>query len=126
MMNFLEKIKKHKKVLALSTGLAAGLLNGLFGSGGGVAAVPLLGMTGLEQKRCHASSVALILGLSIVSTVSYSLGKTLDFGISMRYIPFGIIGAVVGATALRKIDNDLLRRIFGVIIIVSAIRTLVM
>ena len=39
-------------------------------------------------------------------------------------LPAGILGASVGATALKKIDNDVLRRIFGVLLIWSGGRIL--
>ena len=103
-------------------GAICGLLNGLFGSGGGVAAVPLLESSNLEPKKSHATSVALIFLLSIATTVSYLLGDKLDFGLSLQYIPYGIIGAVIGAVLLKKIPNSLLRRIFGGVMLFAALR----
>lgn len=106
-------------------GIICGLLNGLFGSGGGVAAVPLLETSDLEPKESHATSVALIFILSLATTVSYFLADNLDFSLAWSYIPYGVIGAVIGAVLLKKIPNSLLRRIFGGIILVSALRILV-
>lgn len=59
--------------------LLCGFLNGFFGSGGGVAAVPVLeheqrgaGNTPAESvRRAHANSVAVIFVLSAVAAVSY-------------------------------------------------------
>lgn len=106
-------------------GIICGLLNGLFGSGGGVAAVPLLESSDLEPKESHATSVALIFMLSLATTVSYFFAGNLDFSLAWSYIPYGVIGAVIGAVLLKKIPNSLLRRIFGGIILVSALRILV-
>lgn len=106
-------------------GLICGLLNGMFGSGGGVAAVPMLEGTGIEAKKSHATSVALIFVLSLATTLSYLLGDKLDFGLALQYIPYGVIGAVVGAVLLKKMPNSLLRRVFGVIILIAAVRILV-
>ena len=103
-------------------GAICGLLNGLFGSGGGVAAVPMLEAAELEPKKSHATSVALIFLLSIATTISYLLGDKLDLGLAWQYIPYGIIGAVVGAVLLKKIPNSLLRRIFGGVILFAALR----
>ncbi|MCL2036246.1 MAG: sulfite exporter TauE/SafE family protein [Oscillospiraceae bacterium] len=104
----------------LLTGITAGLLNGLFGSGGGVVAVPLLERCGLEQKRCHATSVVLIFFLSLVSTVMYALSGKLQVSTALGFIPAGLAGAVLGSLILKKINNTLLRRIFGIIILISA------
>lgn len=106
-------------------GLICGLLNGMFGSGGGVAAVPMLEGTGIEAKKSHATSVALIFVLSLATTISYLLGDKLDFEMALQYIPYGVIGAVVGAVLLKKMPNSLLRRVFGVIILIAAVRILV-
>lgn len=109
----------------LFMGVICGLLNGLFGSGGGVAAVPLLESAKLEPKESHATSVALIFVLSLATTISYFLGDKLDFGMARSYIPYGLIGSAAGAVLLKKIPNSLLRRIFGVIILFAAFRILV-
>lgn len=109
----------------LFMGVICGLLNGLFGSGGGVAAVPLLEAAKLEPKESHATSVALIFVLSLATTISYFLGDKLDFGMAWSYIPYGLAGAAAGAVMLKKIPNSLLRRIFGVIILFAAFRILV-
>ncbi|MBD5114447.1 MAG: sulfite exporter TauE/SafE family protein [Ruminococcaceae bacterium] len=106
-------------------GVICGLLNGLFGSGGGVAAVPMLEAAKLEAKESHATSVALIFVLSLATTISYFLGDKLDFTMAWSYIPYGLVGAIAGAVLLKKIPNSLLRRIFGVIILFAAFRILV-
>ena len=115
-MNIMNGMKK------IFMGAICGLLNGLFGSGGGVAAVPMLEAAELEPKKSHATSVALIFLLSTATTVSYLLGDKLDFGLAWQYIPYGIIGAVIGAVLLKKIPNSLLRRIFGGVILFAAFR----
>lgn len=113
-----------KKAINFILGAVTGFLNGLFGSGGGVVAVPCLEKSGAEPKKAHATSVALIFGLSVITAVAYLLGGRLDFGLAWRFIPYGLIGAVIGTFLLKKIPNSLLRRIFGIIIIAGAVRIL--
>lgn len=105
----------------LFLGIICGILNGLFGSGGGVAAVPLLENAGIEPRKSHATSVALIFALSLVTTVTYLMAGNLDFAAGMEYIPYGLAGAFVGGLLLKKLPNDVLRRLFGVIILISAL-----
>lgn len=106
-------------------GLICGLLNGMFGSGGGIAAVPLLEGAGLEAKKSHATSVALIFVLSLATTLSYLLGDKLDFELAWQYAPYGVVGAAAGAVLLKKMPNSLLRRVFGAVILAAAVRILV-
>ncbi|MBO5266390.1 MAG: sulfite exporter TauE/SafE family protein [Ruminiclostridium sp.] len=111
-----------RNVKSLFIGGISGILNGLFGSGGGIAAVPLLESTGIEPKKSHATSVALIFCLSIAATIGYYIGGNLNFRAALSYIPSGLLGAAVGATLLKKADNGILRRIFGGVMIISGIR----
>ena len=112
--------EKKKKWYYALLGLTAGILNGLFGAGGGVAVVPMLEKAGIEPKKAHATSISIILPLSILSGVFYLLSGHIRLGQALSYVPLGLAGALLGAYLLKKISNDLLRRIFGVIIIVSA------
>ena len=117
----MEKIKKGKKMATALIGIAIGFLNGIFGSGGGMVAVPFLKANGLEVKKAHATSIAVIFFLSLL----LYMGKTqLAFIDWIFYIPGGIAGGLLGAWLLPKIPQTLLRRIFGALIIFSAIRLL--
>ena len=124
-LNFADISEKHmkKKTNFLFGGLC-GFLNGLFGSGGGTIAVPCLEKSGLEAKKAHASSVALIFILSVITAVIYFIQGKIDFSLAFDFVPWGLIGAAAGSVLLKKIPNSLLRRIFGIIIMISAIRIL--
>lgn len=106
------------------TGFVCGILNGLFGSGGGLVAVPMLEKNGIEPKSAHATSVAIIFFLSVISTVVYAVQGNLNLSSALTFIPFGLAGAFVGGITLKRISNSLLRRIFGIIILISAVRML--
>lgn len=118
----MEKSWKQSKWFYGVLGAAAGFLNGLFGAGGGVAVVPLLEWSGLESKKAHATSIAVILPLCVFSALFYLRGITPPWQEALWYLPLGIVGAVLGAKFLQKVDNRLLRRIFGGIILASAVR----
>ena len=105
-------------------GLLCGGMNGFFGSGGGVIAVPVLERDGCSAQQAHASSVALIFVLSLVTTVSYWLNGGLAFGEAWKYVPWGLRGAVIGSLCLRRISSVWLHRVFGVVIIAGAVRSL--
>jgi len=104
-------------------GVLSGFLNGMFGSGGGLAAVPLLeSLLKAEPKKAHATSVSIILPLSLLSAFLYLKGGHLDFVEALKYVPFGVLGALVGAFALKKFSNKFLKKTFAVLLIFAAVR----
>lgn len=106
-------------------GIAVGLVNGVFGAGGGMLAVPLLKKSGLDQKSAHANAVAVILPITVISAILYIVKGKVDLSDSFTYIPTGLIGAVIATFALKKISNKWLRRIFGGFMIYAGIRLLI-
>lgn len=115
-------------------GMLCGVLNGLFGSGGGVAAVPILEHEQRKlqpelspadaMKHAHADSVALIFVLSITAAVCYMFSGGIDFATAFSYVPWGAGGALAGAFFLRRIRAVWLQRLFGALICAAAVRSL--
>ena len=116
--------ESFKKSYYYLLGSVTGICNGLFGSGGGIAAVPLLKKGGAPVKKAHATSLALTLPLSVVSAFFYAYERNFQWGDALPLIPFGLAGAALGGILMKKIPNTLLKRIFGVILIISGGRLL--
>ncbi len=111
-----------KKLIYIFFGFLIGFINSLLGAGGGMIAVPLLRKSNLTQNEAHASAVAVILPLTIISASMYlSKGYVLFFDV-FPFVAYGIAGAVVGALILKKVPSKLLKRIFGIFMIYVGIR----
>lgn len=115
-------IMKKKKIYFAAIGALAGIINGLLGAGGGIIAVPMLYKSGIETKKAHATSIALILPLSIVSSIFYIINGNVEIGSALSFIPAGLAGALIGAFLLKKISSVWLKRIFGAFMIFSGVR----
>ncbi|WP_425446049.1 sulfite exporter TauE/SafE family protein [Dethiothermospora halolimnae] len=116
--------KTHIKLLLI--GLVTGIINGLFGSGGGTIIVPaLVFILSLEQYKAHATAISIILPLSIVSTIIYLRSDIIDLSIALMITSGGIIGSILGAKFLNKIPSKILRKIFGIFMIIAAIRLVI-
>jgi len=113
-----------KKAKTAATGVLAGFLNGIFGSGGGVAAVPLFRKNGLDQKEAQATSLLLMFLLSAVSAGIYLSEGRISVPDAVPYIPGGILGGIAASVLFRKMKPDLLRKIFGGFVTFSAARML--
>lgn len=112
-------MKKKGKLFFSLLGLLTGFANGLFGSGGGIIAVPMLNSADIEQKKAHATSLALTLPLSVISMIFYTAKNSFDLYEALPLIPFGLIGAVIGSIFLKKIPVKPLKIIFGAFLIIA-------
>lgn len=113
-----------KKCFPAVTGILTGFINGLFGAGGGIIAIPLLKRCGLSQKECHATSLAVTMPLSVLSAFLYLRFAETEFKYALMFIPGGIFGALLGAFIMKKISPTALKRIFGAVVIFAAVKGL--
>ncbi len=111
----------------LLTGLAAGVLSGMFGVGGGIIIVPVLVLImGFSQHTANATSlIALLFPVGLLGVLEYYRGGK----IAPEHILFGVIialglvgGALLGAKIAISLTNEALRKIFAVFTGIVAIR----
>ncbi len=114
--------EKWKKV---AIGLVTGFANGLFGSGGGTIVVPAMErFLKVEEHKAHATAIAVILPLSLLSLGIYlwktGLGEV--WQIALWASVGGLVGGIVGAKLLGRISGIWLHRIFGAFMLAAAVR----
>lgn len=111
--NMQKDISTLKKIALVFIGVFIGAINGLFGAGGGMLLVPALTLVlGLEQKRAHATAIAIILPLCAVSSITYALRASFDWNIILPTVIGVTIGGIIGAMLLKKMSNGALTFIF--------------
>ena len=114
-------LKKHWKEILI--GFVTGILNGLFGAGGGSVVVPAMErFLGIDEKQSHATAILVILMMSAVSAVIYVRQGFFDLKLWMWVSIGGVLGGFVGAKLLKKIPKKWLKIGFGVVIVVTAVK----
>lgn len=104
-------------------GIITGFANGLFGSGGGTIVVSALEkFLDVKAHKAHATAILIILPLSILSAVIYIRGVEADFKTIFFVSAGGVLGGFLGARTLNKIPAKRLHKIFGLFMIVAAVR----
>ena len=113
--------KKYYKQIAI--GFGTGILNGLFGAGGGSVLVPLMEkFLDTEEHTAHATAIPVILLMSIVSSFLYLQKGFFNFKIWLWVSIGGLVGGMVGAKFLKKIPKKWLKIGFGAVICVTAVK----
>ena len=108
-------------------GIAAGLLSGMFGVGGGVIIVPsLVLLFGMSQQTASATSlIALLLPVGLLGVLEYYHSGQISTG----HIWIGLVialglfaGAFFGAKIAIGVSSETLRRMFAVFLVLVAFR----
>jgi len=107
----------------LLTGAICGIFNGLLGSGGGVVAVlSFRKFLGLDTHKSHATALAIMLPLTVISAIIYLFMYQTNFLTAMWITFGGVAGGIAGAKLLNKISAGWLHKIFGAVMIFAAVR----
>jgi uncharacterized protein len=110
----------------LLIGFITGLINGLFGSGGGTVLVPcLVFLMNIEDHKAHATAISIILPLSILSSIIYYQYNVVDIALTANVAIGSVLGGIVGSMLLNKLPVNILRKFFGVIMIIAAVRMVI-
>lgn len=116
------KIFNKKNGIALLFGFICGFINGFLGSGGGIIAVQSLQRLGVETKKSHATSLFVILPLTLVSGIIYFLSGYVDMKMGTYLVIAAGVGGIIGSIFLGKINPKALNLIFTLLIIISGVR----
>jgi uncharacterized protein len=102
-------------------GLTAGLLSGLVGIGGGIIMVPLLLFMGLSQHQAQGTSLAVLsVPVTLLAAINYYKQGYVDWKFAVVMAIFFIIGGYFGSKLAVHLDQKILKKIFGVILLIVA------
>lgn len=94
----------------LGVGLAAGLLSGLFGVGGGTVIVPMLVLIlGFDQKRAAGTSLAAIVPTATIGVVSYAVHGSVAWIPALILAVGAVVGAQLGTWLLARLPQNAIR-----------------
>ena len=115
---------KNKAIFKeISIGFVAGIISGLFAAGGGMIVVPaLVHIFKLEDAKARATSILAILPMVITSGIFYYTNNYINWDIGIKCAIGGIIGGIIGAKLLKKLSSKVLRILFIIFLIYTAIR----
>ncbi len=110
---------------AIAVGIAAGLLSGVFGVGGGIIIVPgLMWVASMEQRRAHGTSLAAVLPIAMFGVVTYVANDHVNVGAAVILTVGSVVGTLIGTAWLARAPKRLLSLLFAGLLVASAARLL--
>ncbi len=114
-------------LLIFSIGLAAGVLSGLLGIGGGAVLIPMLVFfLGLSQHLAQGISMVFIIPTAIAGLLQFRKDKLVDYHIAGYLAAGAIAGAMLSASFVHYIPADDLKKFFGLFVIFTGARMILM
>jgi len=123
-------LNKNNIILSVSS-VTSGILNGFAGTGGGIILyftlkfLNKLNDKNTDMKDIMATTVSVVIPMSIISSVIYMTKGKIIFQELLIYLPAALIGGITGAFLLDKIKFKIVKKLFAVMIIYAGIRMMV-
>ncbi|MFT6844208.1 MAG: putative membrane protein YfcA [Flavobacteriales bacterium] len=114
-------------IVLASIGITAGVLSGFIGIGGGVVIVPaLIYFLSMSQHEAQGTSIALMLPpIGILAAMNYYKAGTLNIKYALVVAATFIIGGYIGSKISLQLPAEVVKRVFGFIMLVVALKMLI-
>lgn len=113
-------------LIIILVGVAAGVLGGLVGVGGGIIIVPsLVYFIGFSQKTAQGTSLGLImLPVGILGVLMYYKQGHVDFRVVGILAVGFLLGSYLGSKIALSLPQDTVKKVFAVLMVIIAVKML--
>lgn len=111
-------------ILYIILGLVAGIFSGVFGIGGGTILIPaLVYLFGLTQHQAQGTTLAIMVPpIGLLAALRYYYSGNVKIGIA-GFVCLGfVIGGFLGAHLIQNLPDPLLKKLFGVFLLVISLK----
>ncbi|MDG4946866.1 sulfite exporter TauE/SafE family protein [Weeksellaceae bacterium KMM 9713] len=117
-------MKLEQILILVLIGIMAGFIGGMAGIGGGLVIVPLLIMfMGMSQHQAQGTSIGtLVIPIALLAAINYSKAGYINWKFVVFLALSFMVGSYFGSKLAISLDAKLLKRIFGTIMIIAAIK----
>ena len=113
-------------LIIVALGLLTGFMAGMLGIGGGIIVIPALAIIlGFTQQEAQGTSLAMMLPpVGIFAVINYYKAGHVDLRVAAILAIFFIVGSIFGSKLAVKIPQDVLKKVFGIFLVLVAIKML--
>ena len=110
--------------LFLLLGLITGILSGLIGIGGAIIIIPSMVLVfGMSQHMAQGTTLALMVPpIGLLAAWTYYKAGFVDFKVAALICLGFFVGGLIGARLVGDIPDLLLKRIFGFVLLLAALK----
>lgn len=109
----------------MAAGALTGAVNGIFGGGGGLIAVPLLsGVLGYDGKQAHATAIFIVAPVCAASAIVYIVNGYAAADVIIPTTVGTVVGGFFGAYSLSKFSSPAVDYIFIAVTLAAGVRML--
>lgn len=111
-------------IILIIVGILSGMLAGIFGVGGAIIVIPaLIFFLGMDQHDAQGTSLAFMLPpVGILATWNYWKEGHVNWKVALVLSLTFVIGAYLGSHISINLSDKLLRKLFGILMIVVAVK----
>ena len=111
-----ESIRRDVGIFAIAC--VCGVASGMFGIGGGVLLVPLLGLIfAFSQHRAQGTSlIALIPPTGLLAVMAYSKAGFVSWKLGLLLIPGVFLGGIAGGKVAEHLQPQRMRQVFALVL----------
>lgn len=108
-------------MLLFIIGIASGIISGM-GIGGGAILIPaLIIILGMEQHNAQGINLFYFIPTAIIALAVHIINKRIEFKTAAQIIITGLIGAYFGSKLALSINGIVLRKLFGIFLMMIGI-----
>lgn len=111
-------------ILDIIAGVLSGILGAMGFGGGGVLILYLTLYKDLPQLTAQGINLLFFIPSAVLAIIIHSKNKLIQWKIVWKYIAFGLVGLAIGYMILSKINDNMVRKIFSIILIIIGAKEL--
>lgn len=108
-------------MIKILIGVISGVVSGMGMGGGSILITILTCFSEINQKIAQSTNIIFFIPTSVAATIVNIKNKSIEWKIAIPLTIAGIFGAVIGANIAINMETKILKKIFGVFLLVIAI-----
>ncbi|MCQ2483778.1 MAG: sulfite exporter TauE/SafE family protein [Clostridia bacterium] len=111
-------------ILNIIAGVLSGILGAMGFGGGGILILYLTMFRNLPQLNAQGINLIFFIPSAVLALVLHTKNKLIDWKTAFKYIGYGLVGVILGFIFLKFIEENTVRKIFSVILILMGLKEL--